>query len=145
MICELCGKQAELVNAIIEGTEMSVCSECSKFGRVIKKPVSVKKFVPKRPEKEIIQVIVPDYAKVIKYSRERKNLTQKDFARLISEKESVVHNLEIGKHEPSINLARKLEKILGINLVEEHEEATGKRDISKSEGFTIGDFVKFKK
>lgn len=146
MICELCGKEAELVKAIVEETELNVCRSCAKFGKVIKKPVFVEKPRPaKIPETEITEVIVPDYAERIRAAREKRNLKQKDFAKLISEKESLVHNLEIGRQKLSIDLARKLEKILKVKLVEQYEEAEESKTRGNSEGFTIGDFVRFKK
>ena len=33
MICEICGKESEFTKAIfIEGTQLKVCKECSRFG-----------------------------------------------------------------------------------------------------------------
>ena len=33
--CDLCGKKTELISALVEGTMLSVCSTCSKFGNVV--------------------------------------------------------------------------------------------------------------
>ena len=145
MTCELCGKKASPVTVVIEGTEFSVCSDCSKFGKAVQKPVFEKRIAAKTAEKEAMQLITPDYAARIRHAREKKGLTQKDFAQLISEKESLVHNMETGKHEPGIDLARKLEKMLGIVIVEQHEETAGGNSKAGREGLTIGDFVKFRK
>ena len=35
MSCELCGRNNELVQAVVEGSMLNICKECSKFGNVI--------------------------------------------------------------------------------------------------------------
>ena len=151
MQCDLCGAKTEnLFRAIVEGTELNVCKDCAKYGKIIeKKPVKVeekRQFTkPTEPEKEIIQVIVPDFAQRIKNKRESLGLKQKEFAKKISEKESLIHNLETGSFEPSISLARKLEKFLKIKLIEKYEEEHKKETPIEPEGLTIGDLIKVKK
>lgn len=153
MNCDLCGKtEAALNRAVIEGVELSVCSACSKFGKIL---APVKRYSPKEqhkmslkaaPKEEKIELLAENYPEIIKKRREAMGLSQKDFALRISEKESTVHHIETGHFAPPIEMARKLEKILGVKLVEEHEErheAHGKS--RKEEGFTLGDFIKIKK
>tara|TARA_Y100000310_G_scaffold43465_1_gene40557 strand:+ start:11590 stop:11757 length:168 start_codon:yes stop_codon:yes gene_type:complete len=53
-----------------------------------------------------------------------------------------VHHLEIGKLEPSIELARKLERLLKINLIETIEVEQEKTKQEKSDVLTIGDILK---
>ncbi len=53
--------------------------------------------------------------------------------------------MESGKFEPSIKLARKIEKFLNIKLIEQHEEQHAGIKGESGEGFTIGDFIKVKK
>ena len=72
-------------------------------------------------------------------------LSQKDFALRINEKESVIHKIETGSYEPPSHLVKKLEKILDIKLVEEHQEKRGKIIMQKEQGFTLGDFIRVKK
>ncbi len=153
MQCDLCGAKTEnLFRAIVEGTELNVCKDCAKYGKVIEKkpikPVVEKKEYVKKPiesEKEVIQVIVPDFAQRIKKKRESLGLKQKEFAKKISEKESLIHNIETESFKPSIILARKLEKFLKIKLVEEYEEEHKKSSETKPDEFTIGDLIKIKK
>ena len=153
MQCDLCGAKTEnLFRAIIEGTELNVCKDCAKYGKVIeKKPIKLveekKEHVKKsvESEKEIVQIIVSDFAQRIKKKRESLGLKQKEFAKKISEKESLIHNMETGSFKPSISLARKLEKFLKVKLIEEYEEEHKKETTTKSEGFTIGDLIKVKK
>lgn len=144
----MCGKVGDrLSKALIEEVELHVCLECSKFGKVI---CPVKTEIPKAKARQVenkvenFELVIENFADVIKRKREAMGLTQKDFAAAIREKESTIHKLEIGTLEPSLSLAKKLEKALGVKLIEEHQE---KRDIFKDkrlEGFTLGDFIKLK-
>lgn len=146
--CDLCGKVEErLLKAMIEGVELNVCSACSKFGKVLvhtKKPYEVK--IKKLEEKEEkIELLVENYAEIIKKKRESMGLTQKDFANKINEKEITIHKIETGTLTPPLLLARKLEKILGVKLIEEYLEKQESFKRAKTEGFTLGDFIKIKK
>jgi len=44
-VCEMCGKEDRLVTAEVEGGELQVCSVCSKYGKIKKKPQSIKQQV----------------------------------------------------------------------------------------------------
>lgn len=156
-LCEMCGSEEAVLKADVEGTELNLCKKCSKFGSVIseiKRPVEEKAkkkelreriLIEKKPEPEIVQIIVPEYAKLIREKREKLGLGQKDFAMKINEKESLIHNIETGRFEPSIKLAKKIEKFLKINLIEEYKEGKEGLQKIKSNEFTIGDFIKVKK
>lgn len=149
--CDLCGNVKEsLSRSLIEGTELNVCPECSKFGRVLG-PVKAtfiqkaRKKTVEEPKEEKMELIVEDYPELIKRRRESMGLSQKDFAAKVNEKESVMHKIETGSVQPSLPLARKLEKVLGIRLVEEHEEGIMKFKKEADAGFTLGDFIKVKR
>ncbi len=147
--CDMCGKEA-VYRALVEGAEVNVCEGCSRYGKIIEK-VRVKKepkirkigFVKKekRAEPEITQIIVPNYAQLIRTTREKKGLKQEELAKAVSEKESLIHSLEVGKYEPSIKIAKKLERFLKIKLIEEPEEKGDIPLAKKGEGFTIGDII----
>ena len=152
----MCGSEERLFKTLIEGTELNLCKKCTAYGKVVSevrievrdnKKVAIKRAAKKAagPEKEILQVIVPDYGQRIRKAREALGLNQKDFAKRIHEKISVIHHMEINKFEPSISLARKLESFLKIELVEQHEEDHKKIAKIKSDTFTIGDFIKVKR
>jgi putative transcription factor len=152
MQCDLCGKDSQLFVARIEGTELQVCKDCSAYGQVLrramptivreKKPSIIKPFLP---QNEIVLVIVPDYGDIIRKTRESLNLRQEDLAKKLAEKESLIQKIESSHLEPSIELARKLEKHLNIKLIEKHEE---KKQVMKGTGgdkFTIGDIINIKR
>jgi len=150
--CEICGQETELVIAEIEGMDMSVCHKCAQFGQIknipkIKTELSKKishKPIHSEPHLEIIETIVPDYSQKIKKARERLDLNQEDFAKKINEKESLLHKMETGSFEPSLPLAKKLEKLLGIKLIQKVEEEKIVSSKISSEGLTIGDLIKKK-
>ncbi len=153
--CDLCGKTEDgLVKAKIEGVELDVCPACSKFGKVI---APVHRPGPKEQHKlfqnqarvkereERVEMLIEGYASVIKRKRESIGLAQRDFASRINEKESTIHHIETGSLEPNLHLAKKLEKALGIKLIEEYEEKHESSKKEKAEGFTLGDFIKIRK
>jgi len=151
-VCDMCGEETDLLVVSIEGSELTVCNNCAKYGKVIRKfqprqanvqVGSVKKEMPE--EEEIIEIIVPDFADLIRNAREKTGQKQEVFAKKINEKASLVHYLETGKHKPSIELARKLEKALGIKLVEQIKDDGTKYKATKSGSVTIGDIVKIRK
>jgi len=150
--CDLCGKVDEQLNrTLIESVELTVCGACSKFGKIL---APVKRYSPKEQHRMIqkagqkeekIEILVENYADLIKKKRESMGLSQKDFASKLNEKESMIHHIETGTFEPTLEMARKLERILGIKLVEEHEEKHQMQKTKREEGFTLGDFIKIKK
>lgn len=132
----------------VEGAILALCENCSKFGKILGKinrhrgeKISQKEA---EEEPEVMDIIVDDYAEKIRKGRESLGLTQQDFAKKISEKESLIHQLESGRFHPDIVLAKKLQKALGIKLIEEYEEKHEALQHAKSEGFTLGDFIKKK-
>jgi putative transcription factor len=73
-------------------------------------------------------------------------MTQQDFAKQLQVKESLLQKLESGTSEPDMDLARRLEKLLHVTLVEIREESvTISSDKEEpSAGLTIGDILKKK-
>jgi putative transcription factor len=146
-LCEMCGKEEELLKASIEGVVLAVCSSCSKFGKVLGKVKTAeiaKKEKPRTAEKEIVEAVVSNYSLLIKQKREKLGLKQAELAKRISEKESLLHKIESGKVVPSIELARKLGKFLRIRLIETKEEGPIATKGS-SDTYTIGDMVRIRK
>jgi putative transcription factor len=149
----MCGKESNLLVSEIEGTQLNVCQICSKHGKVIRRVQVIEK-IPKRqkklraqnnePEEEIIDKIVEDFGRIIKDKREKLSLKQDELASKINEKTSLINNIERQKHEPSIKLARKIEKFLGIKLI--GQEKIEKVKFSKSDflNLTIGDILRKK-
>ncbi len=151
----MCGKETELFKTDIEGSILNLCKECSKFGKVVsvvkekevraKKPISVSLDRANTKEQESILVVIPDYGDIIKKKREQLGIKQEDFAKQINEKKALIHKIEINQFEPPVSLARKIEKFLHIKLIEQQEIKPEKVEKTKSDSFTIGDFIKVRK
>lgn len=148
MNCELCGKPDSNMQAIVEGSLVTVCKQCSKFGEVIQIKKQVERPIKKRTIRiqEEFETIKPNYAEIIKQARETTELTQKEVSKLISEKESIYQKIEAGQFKPSLITAKKLERFFKIKLTESYKEPEKEKtiDLDDSE-FTIGDMIKFKK
>ena len=118
---------------------MQVCKSCAKYGQVLEsKPV--KKSRPRR--EETLLLIVPGYGKKVKQAREKRGMKQEDVAKALHEKESLLSHVEAEKTEPSIAVARKLERYFGITLVEEDEDRVDVQKSKSTDTMTIGDLFK---
>lgn len=144
MLCELCGKPitGKPVRVWIEGSQLVVCPQCSRYGSVVKpRTVARPQRVVKRKEPSMgfeSTMLVSNYNVLIRQARESMGLTQADLAKLIGEKESIVRRLESGRMVPTLELAKKLEKVLKVKL---YEEVRQEQEPPKPQGFqlTLGD------
>jgi putative transcription factor len=161
MLCEMCSSKDATLKVDIEGSRLSVCEKCSKYGRIISRIASPPPAADKKKGKAIneeeaplqkkktesIQIIKPDFAKTVKTAREKTGLTQEEFSKRINERESVIHNIESGHMKPNLDLARKLERALRISLVDTVEVEPGAQEGEKKRGpggLTIGDLLSIK-
>ena len=126
MVCDMCGAEGQLFKVNVEEAELTVCKNCCKFWKVIgpvkqyEEKIPIKKNIDE--QQEFMEIVKENYAEIIKKKRESLGLTQKEFANKISEKESVIHQLESKHYKPSITLAKKIERFLKIKLIEGYEE-----------------------
>lgn len=144
MNCELCGKQRELVLALVENIEMKVCSDCSKFGKVLREIKEIEEEEKKPEEEEFVEGIVDDYSKIIKDKREKMGMKQDELAKKLNIKESVIHKIETGILEPNMETARKLENFLRIKLITEYN-VKYKKIGTYDKAMTLGDLIGNKK
>ena len=121
--CEICGKREAAAVALIEGARMSVCTSCSRYGKIVHRlrddeepEAPVQSSAPRALQET--DEIVEDYAELIRKKREELSLPREVLAEKINEKESYIEKIEKGRLTPTISVARKLEKELGIKLVE---------------------------
>ena len=145
----MCGKDAELYLTRIEGTELNVCKSCSSFGTVISEPKKVepnkRKKKPVKEEPEIIESVVENYPQLVKSKREKLGLKQEELAAKLAERTSLLQKIETGNFTPSLKMAAKLEKHLGIKLIEKIEDKPSQQtQKSKGKKLTIGDIIKLK-
>ena len=153
MLCEMCSAPNAIYKIEVEGSRLSVCEKCSRYGKILSKAApEVKK--EKKPvqlaapvkQTETVQMIKTEYPFLIKQAREKLGLKQEELAKKLDEKESLLHKIESGHMKPDLALARKLEKFLKVSLVEQLEIAPGgaDKDTKKPAGVTIGDLIRIK-
>ncbi|MBI2145851.1 TIGR00270 family protein [Candidatus Woesearchaeota archaeon] len=100
-----------------------------------------KKFAP-RPEGPEYRVI-SNFASLLRSAREKKGMTQEDFAKFIRERESILAKWEAGTVTPGIDVAKRIGKQLGLSLIELEEVSTvSSGSTQKANEPTVGDFVK---
>ncbi|MEM3031200.1 MAG: multiprotein-bridging factor 1 family protein [Candidatus Micrarchaeia archaeon] len=144
--CEVCGEREAVAVALIEGAKLRVCRECGSGGKLVaelRAQPAPAKSAPK-PAREV--EVAADYAERIRKARERAHLSLEVVAERIAEKASYLDRIERGVTLPSEAAARKLEKELGIILLEETQEdrAPGARK-EGGKGVTLGDLVVVKR
>lgn len=158
--CEMCGRELEAreaKKAIVEGSPLILCPTC--YQRLSKQTVTREAQDSSRPKtKTTLQPqsvkpstnrvedyeLVEDYASRIKRGRERLGWSQEILAMKVGESVNTIKRIEVGKLRPSIPLARKLERILGIKLLEPVVDEVD-RQVSTGPGkdyTTIGDLIK---
>ena len=142
-LCEMCGKDTNLITANIDGAELNVCNSCGKYGTIKKKSAPVRQRY-KKQEGPVLRV-VSNFSNVIRSAREQQHMSQEEFAKSIQEKESVVQKWESGTLKPRIGIAKQLERILKITLLEKDEVKQVEMKRAASDEFTLGDFIKVRK
>lgn len=148
--CELCGRAMGGIYVVeVEGVELRICAKCANGKRVIRKEEPAEKKgkkqaqamqMPrkKRPEEADI---VDNYSNVIREAREKMDLPLKVLAEMINEKETLLLRIEQNKTVPSVELAKKLEKALGVKLEQQQEEKEDRHSKGKKEEATLGEFI----
>jgi putative transcription factor len=133
LYCEVCGKPivGKGHRILMDGAEMLVCDECflklTKSGRAVpvtSRPREVRPR-PKKTANEVALEVVDNYPELIRAARESKGWTQAALAQKLKISEAMVKKIEGGKYKPTVDLAKKMEAILNIKLlqpVESEEE-----------------------
>lgn len=117
MECELCGKSVgSLTEIMVEGSPVKVCLNCVKFGQEPEKKVLKKREKPMPMSELESEDLVSDYGTRIKKAREDKKISREDFARDIGERESVIKRIENNEMTPDIELVKRIERYLEVNL-----------------------------
>ena len=143
----------------LERATMLVCERCARGRHVVsvvnfsasaraqpKKPARMLGRGPKlSPEEDY--VVVEGYGELVRRARERMGLTREALAALIGEKESTIRRVEAEQLEPSLDLARKLERALKIKLLERAGEWAAGESSTPGGGdytLTLGDVAEFR-
>lgn len=157
--CEVCGRRVEderqCRKIVLDNAVVIVCPRCYerliKQGKakpyVEKRETREKRWVKTRVPKRMLETmyeIVEDYAERIKRARQRLGWTQAVLAQKLRVSENVIKRIEAGRLKPSIELARKMEKLLGIVLLEPIVEETTSYSTGEEEYLTIGDIIRIR-
>ncbi len=165
MDCEMCGRgiRGRPRRIMVEGVIMTVCSECYEktLGRKITESRASSISTSKRPllgdrkkthksrsrRIEVLEYeVVPEYASIIRKARESKGWTQAALAQRVRESGNTIRRIEAGRLVPSIDLARKLEKVLKVRLLQPVIEESSQEICSKSSlTLTLGDVVEIRR
>ncbi len=153
MQCEICGKNIERGKRIrVEGSVIVACDECSSYGDVVGeiKPRMEKRISKTKEEKVSLDLgieeeLIEGYQNLIKSAREKQRMKQEELARAINEPTSLIHRIESGRVEPSIKVAKKLQKRLRIRLLKKPESIDIQLKSETPKGLTLGDLVVVKR
>lgn len=161
MQCELCGADIKGYSKTvrIEGAELQVCMQCAKYGKEVqqpRRPVAKPSSEPgkrtpsplPRPRKDMFDRIQGDiiegYHSTVRNARMAKGWTQKDLALAMKERELLVKKIEKGDLIPEESVRVKLEKILGISLIDAPPDDTKVKRRGQV-ATTLGDLISLKK
>lgn len=144
MFCEMCGNEVPRTQKVrVDSAVLMLCDRCAKFGTPVDPPKKAIQSVvlekpatpvhrarpipmPKKKVHRPAQVnaedlfVIPEYAQIINQARSRLSWTQEDLANKLLEKKNVLAKIERGELTPDLRLARKIEKILDIKLLEKY-------------------------
>lgn len=151
MQCEVCGKniRGPPKRVVIDTVALFVCGTCARYGVYVpgRKALPILRLTKPTVAKASTNIgqqfeVVPNFGTVIKRAREELGLTQEVLAGLVGEKLSVIKRIEAGKLKPPIELARKIEKVLKVKLVEELRLASEVDKPSRAKiDLTLGDIA----
>ena len=119
----MCGQDASSIEILMDQRRLIVCSNCSNLGEKVQesRPIQANKFkqsvIPSLSAFDDYS-LVEGFGQKIKIARQQKQLSIKELAEKIFEKESFLHKIEQEKHIPDEKLKKKLEKFLGIKIIE---------------------------
>lgn len=161
MECEMCGKKVGTRRYMVEGTVMNLGLECAKYGTPLDAPAPVgsQAAIHQNLEKRAVRaaprsvfeaeapVLVEDFGPRIHKARDAKGWSHEQLGNKVSARVPELKHIEAGKLRPGDDLARRIEKELGITLFEKVEGtpaiAPGKpAKPASGAGLTIGDLLK---
>jgi putative transcription factor len=127
LYCDICGRTPVISQILLEGAKLLACGRCMKSGKIIHR------FYEEGEQRPIIQQrpgamdsgeeVVDGYGRIIKQARERAKIPISVVAERISEKESYLTAIENERLKPTVAVAKKLEKELGVKLLEKTESS----------------------
>ena len=151
MGCDLCGKSGSTRKTRIEGIVYDACSACAALGvdATPAQPLPKKRVRTSSKDAYEELFVRSDAGAVLRRAREKAKKTHEAFSQELNIKESLLHSWETGSRQPTVEMAKQLEKRLGVSLLESGVPA-GDADTYRSSasssgsGMTIADLLKKK-
>ena len=153
--CDMCGKIVERTQQVkVEDVVMNVCGQCTRYGTPLRQSTTTYSTNTTRSKQRRQRRLHPDENKrvkenapqLLKQAREQQQLTQEQMAQKANIKESSYHKIESGHLALSLDMAKRLQKQIGIQLLEEQnasdEEEVEVRTKGEATPLTMGDLIK---
>ncbi len=143
-ICDICGKTTNHIHKIfLEGSIVNACESCKHLGKEIKDHHNLQEKHSKSydVEEEEIEDLVENYGKIIEKEIIKRYSSLENFCKKYSMSCSYLHKIIREELKPTIEEARRLEKILHIKLVIK-ERITQEIKNQKNEPLKLGMFIK---
>lgn len=160
MTCEMCGKDVSARRHMVDGTVMALGACCSRYGTPLDTPApqgskaAVTQNLERRASrmgsrdiyKEEVWDLVDDFGTRVRRARESRKWDHAALGDKVSARVPQLKQIESNHLRPSDDLAKRLEKQLGITLLEKVDggpapHVTGANKGGKG-GLTIGDLLK---
>lgn len=152
LYCDICGNTPVRAQVLVEGAKMLACGRCMGSGKVILRLDEDDGEPIVRPTATTLdssEEIVEGYGRIIINAREKTGLPIAVVAERIKERESYLHAIEHERLAPTMEVAKKLEKELGIKLVEKvagsMSPSLSKPSSKNFQPPTLGDIIEVKK
>lgn len=160
MECEMCGKSIATRRHDVSGTVMNLGVCCSKYGTPLDTPApagskaavtqNLERRASRMTSRDVYQQptldLVEDFGRRIRTAREKKGWTHAQLGDKVSARVPELHKIEAGGLRPSDDLAKRMERELGITLLEKVDSGPaavqGPSKATGKAGLTIGDLLK---
>lgn len=145
---------------MVSGTTMNLGTCCSKYGEPLDGPAKAgsqaavtqnlerrqNRMTSRNVYQEETWDLIEGFGPAIRKAREKKRMTHEQLGSKVSARVPQLHKIESGHLRPSDDLAKRLERELGISLLEKVEggpaQSISGMKQGGSKGLTIGDLIK---
>jgi len=140
--CDICGAPEAGYLIQVEGAKLNVCRDCSGSGKLIRAPQNqTNRGETTQVQRRIELEVVEGYGGIISDAMKKMGLPVEVLAERINEKLSFLERVEHEKTLPDERLCRKLEKELGIKLLQETASGSPVVTTQSKAGMTLGDIL----
>lgn len=157
----MCGRAGKTRRVLIDKTAMNVCDDCAKFGTPTgsagggasdvapnvaeglerrKRRMGTRKDVFSSDKMAL--ELADDFGDRIQTARQKKGWTREDLGSRIKQPVNVVGQYEAGTLNPPDEVAKRIEKTLGITILEKVDGGVPTKRGGAGRGLTLGDMLK---